>query len=69
MKNLWTTFFFTVMWLPLCRITFLLILVCLGLYLEELSTCLPVGGSLEGRRVLRFGIWCQSAYFNVFGRK
>jgi hypothetical protein len=52
MGNQWTTFFFIAMWLPLCGITFLLVLVCLGLCLEELSTCLPVGGSLEGRYVL-----------------
>jgi len=66
MRNLWTTFFFTVMWLTLCGITFLLVLVCLGLCLEELSTCLLVGGSLEGREVLRFGRWCQSTFFSVW---
>jgi len=30
------------MWLPLCGITFLLVLVCLGLFLVELSTYLPI---------------------------
>lgn len=49
------TLFFTVIWLSLRGILSLLDLVCLGLYLEELSTCLPVGGILEGRRMLRFG--------------
>jgi hypothetical protein len=34
--------------LPLCGILFSLDLVCLGLCLEELSTCLSVGGILEG---------------------
>jgi hypothetical protein len=46
---------FTVMWLSLCGITYLLGLVCLGLCLEELTTYLPVGGSLKGQGVLRFG--------------
>jgi hypothetical protein len=57
------------MWLPFYGITFLLVLVCRGLCLEELSTYLPVGGSLEGRGVLRFGRWCQSVFCGVFGRK
>jgi hypothetical protein len=69
MGNLWTTFFFTVMWLLLCSIAFLLDLVCLELCLEELSTCLLVNGSLEGQGMLQFGRWCQSAFFGVFGRK
>jgi len=69
MENLWTTFFFTVMWLLLCRIPFLIGLICLRLCLEELLTYLPVGGSLEGQGVLRFGRWCQFAFFGVFGRK
>jgi hypothetical protein len=69
MRNLWTTLFFTVMWLPLCGITFLLVLVCLESCLEELSTCLVVGGTLEGRGVLRFRRWCQSAFCGVFERK
>jgi hypothetical protein len=43
MGNQWTTFF-TAMWLILCGILSLLDLVCLRLCLEELSTCLPVGG-------------------------
>jgi hypothetical protein len=38
-------------------ITFLLGLVCLGLCLEEFSTYLPIGGSLEGQGVLQFGRW------------
>jgi hypothetical protein len=46
------TFFFNSMWLSLCRMLSLLDLVCLGLCLEELSTCLLVGGILEGRGVL-----------------
>jgi len=44
-----------VLWPPLCGIILLLVLVCLGLCLEELSTCLHIGGSLEGRGELRFG--------------
>jgi len=67
--KLWTTFFFIVMWLPLCRIMFFLGLVCLELCLEELSIYLPVGGRLEGQGVLRFGRWCQFAFFGVFGRR
>jgi len=43
MGNQWTTFFFIAMWLSLCGIPFLLVSVCLGLCLEELSTCLHVG--------------------------
>jgi hypothetical protein len=54
MRKLWITFFFTVMWLPLCGFTFLLDLVCLGLCLKELSIYLLVGGSLEGQGVLLF---------------
>jgi hypothetical protein len=69
MRNQWTTFFFTAMCLPLCGSLSLLDLVCLELCLEELSTCLPVGGILEGREVLPFGRWCQSAFFGVFKRK
>jgi hypothetical protein len=57
------------MWLPLYGILSSLDLVRLGLCLKELSTCLPVGGILEGRRVLRFGRWCQYSFFGVFGRK
>jgi hypothetical protein len=38
MGNQWTTFFFTVMWLPLCGIMLFLGLVCLGSCLKELST-------------------------------
>jgi hypothetical protein len=57
------------MWLPLCGIPFLLDLVCLGSCLEEFSTCLSVGRSLEGRGVLRFGRWCESAFFDVLGKK
>jgi hypothetical protein len=45
---------------------FLLDLVCLRLCLEELLTCLPVGEILEGRGVLQFGRWCQSAFFGVW---
>jgi len=41
----------------------------LGLCLEELPIYLSVGESLEGKGVLRFGRWCQSAFFGVFGRK
>jgi hypothetical protein len=48
MENLSTTFFFTMIWLPLCGITFVLVLVCSGLCLEELLTSLLVGVSLEG---------------------
>jgi hypothetical protein len=51
------------------RIPFLIGLICLRLCLEELLTYLPVGGSLEGQGVLRFGRWCQFAFFGVFGRK
>jgi hypothetical protein len=69
MGKLWITFFFTVMWLPLCGFTFLLGLVCLGLCLKELSIYLLVGGSLEGQGVLRFGRWCLSAFSGVFERK
>jgi hypothetical protein len=47
-------FFFTVMWLLLSGMLSLLDLVCLGLCLEELLTCLPIDGILEGRGVLRF---------------
>jgi hypothetical protein len=65
---MWTTFFI-VMWLLLCGIMFFLGLVCLGLCLEELSTYLPVGGRLKGQEVLRFGIWCQFAFFGVFGMR
>jgi len=43
--------------------------LCFGLCLVELSTCLLVGRSLEGRGALRFGRWCQSVFFGVFGRK
>jgi hypothetical protein len=57
------------MWLPLCGILFFLGLVCLGLCLEELSTYLPVGGRLEGQRVLRFGRWCPFVFFGVFGMR
>jgi len=66
MGNQWNTFFFTVMWLPLCVMLSLLDLVCLGLCLEELSTCLLVGGILEDRGVLRFGRWCQSVFSGVW---
>jgi hypothetical protein len=52
MGNQWTTFFFNVMWLPLSGIPFLLILVCFGLCIEELSTCLFVGG-----RPISAAIW------------
>jgi hypothetical protein len=38
------------MWLPLYVILSSLDLVCLGLCLEELSTCLPVGENLERLR-------------------
>jgi hypothetical protein len=69
MGNLWTNFFFIVMWLSLCGIRFLLVLVCLGLFLEELSTYLPIGGSLEGRGVQRFGRLCQFAFFGLFEMK
>jgi hypothetical protein len=69
MGNLWTTFFFTVMWLPLCGILFFFGLVCLGLCLVELSTYLPVGGRLEGQGVLRFERWCPFVFFGVFGRR
>jgi hypothetical protein len=53
----------------LCGILFFLGLVCLGLCLVELSTYLPVGGRLEGRRVLQFGRWCPFVIFGVLGRK
>jgi hypothetical protein len=53
------------MWLPLCGIHFLLDLVCLGSCLEELSTGLPVGGSLEGREVLGFGRFGTNLHFLV----
>jgi hypothetical protein len=66
MENQWTTSFFTVRWLPLCGILSSLDLVCLGLCLGEFSICLLVGGILEGRRVLRFGRWCQYAFFGVW---
>jgi hypothetical protein len=69
MGNQWITFFFTAMWLKLCGVLSLLVLVCLGLCLGEFLTCLLVGGCLEGRGVLRFGIWCRHALFGVFGRK
>jgi hypothetical protein len=48
MRNQWITLFFIAMWLPLCRVLSLLALVCLGLCLEELLTCLLVGGLLKG---------------------
>jgi len=60
---------FGVMWLSLYGITFLLVLVYLGLCLEELSTCLLVGGSLDGQGVLGFGRWCQSAFLCLKGNK
>jgi hypothetical protein len=69
MGKLWITFFFTVMWLPLCGLTFLLGSVCLGLCLKELSIYLLVGGSLEDQEVLRFGRWCLSAFSGVLGNK
>jgi len=47
----------------------LLDLACLELCLEELSTYLLVGRNLEGRRVLRFGRWCRSAFLGIFGGK
>jgi hypothetical protein len=65
MENQWATFFFTAMWLPLCGIPFLLNLVCFGLYLEESSTCLLIGGSMKGQRVLRFGRWCQFDFLRI----
>jgi hypothetical protein len=43
------------MWLPLCGVLSLVILGCLGLYLDGLSSCLLVGGPLEGRCVLQ--VW------------
>jgi hypothetical protein len=55
MGNPWTIFFFIVMWLLLCEVLSLAVLGCLDLCLDELSTCLRVGGSLEGRRVMRCG--------------
>jgi hypothetical protein len=36
---------------------------CLGLCLDGLSTCLLVGGSLEGLRVLRCEKWCPHTIF------
>jgi hypothetical protein len=50
--NQWITFFFIAMWLTLCGVLSLLTLMCLGLCLGESSTCLLVGGRLEGREVL-----------------
>jgi hypothetical protein len=69
MGNQWTTFFFTAMWLSLCKILYSLDLVCLGLCLEELSTCLPIGEIQEGRGVLRFERWCQYAFFGVWNER
>jgi hypothetical protein len=40
---------------------------CLGLCLDGLSTCLRVGGPLEGLGVLRGGKWCPLAFFGLFG--
>lgn len=57
------------MWLMLCGLIFSTVLVCLGLYQEELLTCLLVGENMEGRRVLRFGRLCLFASFGVFGEK
>jgi hypothetical protein len=68
MGNQWIIFFFIAMWLMLCGVLSLLVLVCLGLCLEESLTCLLVGGRLESRRVLRFGRWCRHAFFGVFER-
>jgi hypothetical protein len=34
-----------------------------------LSTYLPIGGSLEGRGVQRFGRLCQFAFFGLFEMK
>jgi hypothetical protein len=51
MENQWIAFFFLTMWLLLCGVLSLLTLVCLGLCLDELSTCLLVGGRLESRGV------------------
>jgi hypothetical protein len=56
MGSQWITFFL------LCGMLSLLALVCLGLCLGVSSTCLLVGGHLGGRRVLRFGRWCQLAF-------
>lgn len=39
----------------LCGVVSLVVLGCLGLYPDELSTCLFVGGLLEGHGVL----WCR----------
>jgi hypothetical protein len=57
------------MCLTLCGLIFLIILVCLGLCRKELLTCLLVGGSLEGRRALRFGRRCLFASFGMFEEK
>jgi hypothetical protein len=67
--KLWTTFFFIVMWLLLCGILFFLGLVCLGLYLGELSIYFLVGERQVGQGVLQFGRWCLYAFFGVFGRR
>jgi hypothetical protein len=64
-KDVETIFFFIVMWLLLYGV-FLAASGCLGLCLDGLSTCLRVGGPLEGQGVLRCGKWCPLAFFGLF---
>jgi hypothetical protein len=53
--SLWTTFFFTVMWLPPFRVFFSVILGCPRLCLDVLLIYMTIGGPLTSQGVLRCG--------------
>jgi hypothetical protein len=65
----WIIFFFTAMWLLLCGVLFSVVLGCLGLCPDRLSTCLLVSGHLKGQRALWFGKRCLFASFGAYGGK
>jgi hypothetical protein len=48
LKSLWTIFFSIATWLLLCRVLYLVVSGCFGLCSDGLSSCLLVGGPLEG---------------------
>jgi hypothetical protein len=57
------------MWLLLCGVLSSVVLGCLGLYPDGLSTCLLVGSPLEGQGMLWFGKLSLFAPFGAYGEK
>jgi hypothetical protein len=55
--------------LLLCGVLFPIVSGCLGLCPDRLSTCLLVGGPLEGRGVLWCGKLRLLASFGAYGEK